>query len=413
MSARYCIAVDWLEVCCYGRDLEPSFFSWEGKHFSVEQEDKETPLFKSFFEVKRNGLVWAQIRQNPKSGVMKKGLTIIKLSNRVLYHEKYVPFLMHMIQVLGLYYKGLTRLDIAYDCNEFYCGRKPSRFVHQFVTKRVDEKGGMYVPKMKEYDFHLKKDIHTNGMINYLAIGAKSSKKRGYIYDKTLELEEVKDKPWIREMWEKNGLISDKKTHVWRSEISIKAQGSDLLNLETGQLFALHPNYLSTYENIKKIFHFYAAKVFDFRYNNGEKNRRDFAPLCLFDTSVDCTCLPKRVNVCADSGRSEKACKNKLEKLSRTYIDLSADVRTSLSHAIAWIGNLSSIKAARYAAECQKHYLDTFACSKFMAEEDFAYLQACEEASSAKRYEDRVAELLYERYLCYAASKEYQDAYGL
>lgn len=413
MSARYCIAVDWLEVCCYGRDLEPSFFSWEGKHFSVEQEDRETPLFKSFFEVKRNGLVWAQIRQNPKSGVMKKGLTIIKLSNRVLYHEKYVPFLMHMIQVLGLYYKGLTRLDIAYDCNEFYCGRKPSRFVHQFVTKRVDEKGGMYVPKMKEYDFHLKKDIHTNGMINYLAIGAKGSKKRGYIYDKTLELEEVKDKPWVREMWEKNGLISDKKTHVWRSEISIKAQGSDLLNLETGQLFALHPNYLATYENIKKIFHFYAAKVFDFRYNSGEKNRRNFARVCLFDTSVDCTCLPKRVNVCADSGRSEKACKNKLEKLSRTYIDLSADVRTSLSHAIAWIGNLSSIKAARYAAECQKHYLDTFACSKFMAEEDFAYLQACEEASSAKRYEDRVAELLYERYLCYAASKEYQDAYGL
>lgn len=413
MAAKYCIAVDWLEVCCYGRDLEPSFFSWEGKHFSVEQEDRETPLFKSFFEVKRNGLVWAQIRQNPKSGVMKKGLTIIKLSNRVLYHEKYVPFLMHMIKALGLYYKGLTRLDIAYDCNEFYCGRKPSRFVHQFVTKRVDEKGGMYVPRMKEFDFHLKKDIHTNGMINYLAIGAKGSKKRGYIYDKTLELQEVKDKPWIREMWEKNGLINDKKTHVWRSEISIKAQGADLLNLDTGQLFALHPNYLSTYENIKKIFHFYAAKVFDFRYNNGEKNRRDFAPLCLFDTSVDCTCLPKRVNVCADSGRSEKACKNKLEKLSRTYIDLSEDVRHSLAHAIAWIGNLSSLKAARYAAECQKHYLDTFACSKFMAEEDFVYLQACEELSNAKRYDDRVAELLYERYLSYTASKEYQDAFGL
>lgn len=413
MAAHYCIAVDWLEVCCYGRDLEPSFFSWEGKQFSVEQEDRETPLFKSFFVVKRNGLEWAQIRQNPKGGIMKKGLTLIKLANRTLYHEKYVPFLMHMIQALGLYYKGLTRLDIAYDCNEFYCGRKPSRFVKNFVTKRVDEEGGMYVPKMKEYDFHLKKDIHTNGMINYLAIGAKGSKKRGYIYDKTLELQEVKDKPWIREMWEQNGLISNEKTHVWRSEISIKAQGSDLLNLETGQLFALHPNYLATYENIKKIFHFYAAKVFDFRINHGEKNRRNFSRVCLFDTSVDCTCLPKRVNVCADSGRSEKACKNKLEKLSRTYIDLSADVRTSLSHAIAWIGNLSSIKAARYAAECQKHYLDTFACAKFMQEEDFAYLQACEELSSAKRYEDRVAELLYERYLSYSASKEFQDAFGL
>ena len=56
MAAHYCIAVDWLEVCCYGRDLEPSFFSWDGKNFSVEQEDRETPLFKSFFVVKRNGL---------------------------------------------------------------------------------------------------------------------------------------------------------------------------------------------------------------------------------------------------------------------------------------------------------------------------------------------------------------------
>ena len=71
MASGYCIAVDWLEVCCYGRDLEPGFFSWEGKHFSVESEDRETPLFKSFFVVKRNGLEWAQIRQNPKGGIMK------------------------------------------------------------------------------------------------------------------------------------------------------------------------------------------------------------------------------------------------------------------------------------------------------------------------------------------------------
>lgn len=411
MAKNYCVAVDWLEVCCYGRTLVNSFFRWDGKNFSVEEEDRETPLFKKYYVVKHNGLEWAQIRQEPKAGIMKKGLTIIKLSNRVLYHENYVPFLMNLIQTLSLYYKGLTRLDIAYDCNTFYCGRKPSRFVKNFVTKRVDEEGGMYVPKMKEYDFHLKKDIHTNGMINYLAIGAKGSKKRGYIYDKTLELQEVKDKPWIREMWEKNGLKNDDKNHVWRAEISIKAQGSDLLNLDTGQLFALHPNYLSTYENVKKIFHFYAAKVFDFRVNDGKANRRNFARVVLFDSSIDCTCLPKRVNICADSGRSEKACKNKLEKLSKTYIDLSSDVRTSLAHAIAWIGNLSSIKAARYAAECQKHYLDTFACSRFMAEEDFAYLQACEELSSAKRFEDRIAEALYERYLSYASAKEYQDAH--
>lgn len=413
MSYNYCISVDWLEVCCYGYAVQSSFFAFDGKSYSIEAEDRETALFKKFYVVKRNGLEYAYIRQEPKSGVMKKGLTLIKLANRVLYHERYIPFLMALIKHLNLYYKGLTRLDLAYDCNTFYCGRKPSRFVRQFATKRVDEIGGMYVPKVKEFDFHLKKDIHSGSGINYLAIGAKGSKKRGYIYDKTLELQEVKDKPWIRDMWERNGLVSTDKNHVWRAEISIKAQGMDLLNLDTGELFALHPNYLESYEHIKKIFHFYASKVFDFRINNGEKNRRDFSRINLFDSSIACTCLPKRVNVNADSGRSERMCRNKLEKLSKTYIDLSADVRHSLASAIEWIGNLASLKTARYQAECQKHYLDTFACSKFMSVEDFAYLQALDELAEAKRVDERVAQMLYDRYLSYVSSAEYIDAFGM
>ena len=66
----------------------------------------------------------------------------------------------------------------------------------------------------------------------------------------------MKDKPWIRETWEKNGLINSDSVHVWRSEISIKADGKDLLNMGTGELFRLSPRYLEAQEQVEKLVHF-------------------------------------------------------------------------------------------------------------------------------------------------------------
>lgn len=397
MKNKYCICVDWLEVSCYGGFISKEGFYIDGKYYSVVREERETAMFKRYYIVKFRGLDIAYIRQEPRLQRMKKGLTCVKLSNRVLYCEDYIPILMGILKSLNLRYHGLTRLDIAFDCNYFCDGRKPSKFVRDYVFKPLDEIGGVYLAGCKTFKIHGGKSIGDDGTINYLSFGSNSSCKRGYIYDKTKELQEVKDKPWIRDMWQKNGLISDDKMHVWRSEISIKCQGKDLLNLDTGQLFPLHPNYLATYENVKKIFHFYAAKVFDFRINQGQKNRRNFSRLNLFDKAIDITCLPKRVNNACDSGRSEKACKNKLERLSRTYVDLSEGYRSALAGSIEFLSQLSSIKAARYGSEQYKQYLDVFASCRFLSDEDIAYFMACDEACETRRAVD--PDRLYQLYL--------------
>lgn len=410
MAAKYCISVDWLEVCCYGRLLQEGEFVVDGKHYSIVKEERQTAFFKSFFIIKFRGLEYAYVRQEPRLQRVNRGMTCIKLANRVLYHEKYIPFLMGLIKALHFTYKGLTRLDIAYDCNRFYDGRKPSKFIKDFVTKRTGELGGMYLAGCREYALHGRKSIGDDGSMNYISFGAKSCQKKGYIYDKSLELKEVKDKPWIRDMWERNGLRNDDKTHVWRAEISIKCEGKDLLNLDTGQLFALHPDYMNTYENIKKIFHFYAAKVFDFRINEGQKNRRYYSRLNLFDTSIDVTCMPKRISRSCDSGRSEKMCYNKLQRLSRQYVDMSESVRHSLWSAMEWIQNLGSIKAARYKSEQTLMYLDMFYGSKFLTEEDFAYMQACEDAALRRREEN--PDMLYQRYLACLKVNEGRDPFG-
>lgn len=393
----YCISVDWFEVCCYGAPIEKGVRVVNGMKYMIEDTEKSTRVFKKLYKVIYRGLEYFYIQQEPISSALKRGLTLVKVSNRVLYSEKYVSLLLELLKSFGLQYKGVSRLDIAYDCNYFCNGRSPKRFLHDYICKPIEQKGGIYLANVKKHVSFFEKSISSNTHYSYVKFGMGTGGRSAYMYDKSLELREVKDKPWIRKMWADNGLIDDEKTHVWRSEISIKAQGKQLLNLDTGELFALHPTFIDTYEKICKIFHFYASKAFDFRVNEGQKNRRNFPPLRLFDTRIDITCVPKKVSINADSGRSEKVCRNTLERVSRTYVDLSDSIRHSLAAAIEFMGNISAIKAARYGQEQYKQYLDMFASCKFITEEDIAYFHAIEEARAAK--EEISVEEFYDRYL--------------
>ena len=392
----YCISVDWFEVCCYGAPINKGELVVNGMRYQVVDAEKSTRVFKKLYKVIYRGLEYFYVQQEPISSALKKGLTLVKVANRVLYSEKYVPLLLDLLKALGLRYQGMSRLDIAYDCNKFFDGRSPKRFVRDYICKPLEKKGGIYLANVTKHIAFFDKSISSNSQYSYIKFGMGTGGRSAYMYDKSLELREVKDKPWIRQMWADNGLIDDEKTHVWRSEISIKTEGKQLLNLDTGELFALHPSYLDTYKNVCKIFHFYAAKSFDFRINQGQKNRRNFPPLRLFDTTISVTCVPKKVSIAADSGRSEKVCRNTLERVSRTYCDLSDSVRHSLAAAIEFMGNISTIKAARYGQEQYKQYLDMFASCKFLTEEDIAYFHAIEAAREAK--EEISVEEFYDKY---------------
>lgn len=404
----YCISVDWLEVCCYGNTLEEEEINVKGKKYQIIDEKKSTRVFSKLFRVTHRGLDYFYIQQCPCSSALKRGLTLVKVSNRCLYSEQYISLLLDFLKLTGLRYQGLSRLDIAYDCNYFFDGRSPKKFIHDYICKPVQEKGGIYLANVKKHIGFFEKSISSDTSYSYVKFGLGTGGRSAYIYDKTIELQEVKDKPWIREMWQKNGLISNEKTHVWRSEISIKTQGKKLLNLDTGELFALHPSFLDTYEKICKIFHFYAAKSFDFRINRGQKNRRNFPPLRLFDTTINITCVPRKVSISADTGRSEKVCRNTLERVSRTYVDLSDSIRHSLAAAIEFMGNISAIKSARYGQEQYKQYLDMFASCKFITEEDIAYFCAIEEARQAK--EEMSVDEFYERYLQWCELQLHKNA---
>lgn len=392
---KYAISVDWLQVCCYCRNVDGLVDSLvkggdiNGKFYS-RSADCQTRSFKFlariYTKVGASILECAEILAIPVNAVINRHIVLLKINNRFLYHQNYIKLLYQLTGYYNLSIKGLTRLDLCYDCNVFKGGIKPSRFLKNFMTAEFDSPSFVYKVGAKEFRAYGAKSYNSASRFSGVEFGSGKSAKRCYIYDKTQELKEVKDKPWIREYWAKNGLISDDKTHVFRSEISIKCDGMDLLNMSTGQLFKLSPHYMENQRNVEKLFYFYAARMFDFRRKGVHKRLRDYDKVELFENSPLITCKPIKVCGKADTGRTELICANKLARLSYTYTDMASQFSEALQKSIRFLEEVGGIKFAKARIAESIKGLESFKAYKSMDSEYIEYF-AMVEAMSAIRYD--------------------------
>lgn len=421
---KYCISLDWLQTFCHATQIAEGSYSSRGYNFIVKKEDYETAQFKDIYTVVYQSHPAATIQQTPRTSVINPLATCVKLSNRVLYCEQYINILYAIQEALNMTYKGITRLDLCYDCNSLHDGRNVERFIRQFVSTEPMTAGHIIRNGSSRFQLHGTRKNTSVATLNSIRWGSPNSRISAYCYNKTLELTEVKDKPWIRKMWEENGLEYDidtltlntltprqrnkkqendtlreyVKKSVWRFEISIKSQGMDVLNMSTAEIFRLSPRYLEHAPQIAKLFHIYAAKVFDFRINTGQKQIRNYHKLQLFENSPEITSKPFYWSRSADTGRMEKICFNKLQKLSREYVDLAEPRRLGLLSAMEFLQELQGKKTQTIRLQRYTQYLNTLYAQKFIAHEDLLYFGAMETAAQARReiHSDSLYELIFE-----------------
>ena len=317
--------------------------------------------------------------------MLNSNIVLVKIHNRFLYSQNYIRLLYNICDTFKLSIKGLTRLDLCYDCNSFHGGLKPHKFIKEFVTAEFDSPRYIYKVGAKQFRVYGGKSVSSTTKFTGIEFGSGKSSKRCYIYDKTRELTEVKDKPWIRQYWQKNGLISDEKTHVYRAEISVKCDGMDLLNMSTGELFKLSPEYLKSQPAIEKLFHFYAARMFRFHRKGKHTRVRDYDRIELFENSPIITCKPKKVCVNADTGRTEKICVSTLSRLSCQYSDLSQEYSSALSRCIAFLSEVAGIKYAKEKLAKEIQGIEAFKGIQFK-EQSYVEYFALVEALGHVRY---------------------------
>ncbi len=391
---KYCISVDWLQVCCYSNNLafllnNDYYNKVDSLPYWLELQPLETRNFARFIRVHTKvGNDWrycADILAVPRSTMLNSNIVLVKIHNRFLYSQNYIKLLYNICDTFKLSIKGLTRLDLCYDCNSFHGGIKPHKFIKEFVTAEFDSPRYIYKVGAKQFRVYGGKSVSSTTKFTGIEFGSGKSSKRCYIYDKTRELEEVKDKPWIRQYWQENGLISDSKTHVYRAEISIKCDGMDLLNMSTGELFKLSPVYLRSQPAIEKLFHFYAARMFRFHRKGKHTRVRDYDRIELFENSPIITCKPKKVCVNADTGRTEKICVSTLSRLSCQYSDLSQEYSSALSRCITFLSEVAGIKYAKEKLAKEIQGIEAFKGIQFKEQSYIEYF-ALVEALGRVRY---------------------------
>lgn len=391
---KYCISVDWLQVCCYSNNLafllnNDYYNKVDSLPYWLELQPLETRNFARFIRVHTKvGNDWrycADILAVPRSTMLNSNIVLVKIHNRFLYSQNYIKLLYNICATFKLSIKGLTRLDLCYDCNSFHNGLKPHKFIKEFVTAEFDSPRYIYKVGAKQFRVYGGKSVSSATKFSGIEFGSGKSSKRCYIYDKTRELKEVKDKPWIRQYWQENGLISDEKTHVYRAEISIKCDGMDLLNMSTGELFKLSPEYLQSQPAIERLFHFYAARMFRFHRKGKHTRVRDYDRIELFENSPVITCKPKKVCVNADTGRTEKVCVSTLSKLSCQYSDLAQEYSGALSRCITFLSEVAGIKYAKEKLAKEIQGIEAFKGIQFKEQSYIEYF-ALVEALGKVRY---------------------------
>lgn len=377
----YTTNLDWLQIYCHGDNITCDKATGGEFKFSVKNTGKETMQFLTLLYIYVDKVKVAEILQNPRAKIIHEKATIVKIENQVLYTSQYMHIAYELIKAFNLHYKGITRLDICLDCQELAGGQEIQAFLRNTIALDVQEEGYIYNVGRAHSTYNMQLTNKTGNRITGVKWGSPRSAIHCYCYDKTLELIEVKDKPWIRDMWQRNGIdyqynddelyaMSAKqkermvkrigladyvKKPVWRWEISIKADGKNLLDLETGEMFTLGLDDLENSKIIENLFFAYAARCFRFVQNTGQKNERNFTPVKIFDYSGNTTVRPIYWRYMKDTGRSEKICFNKLAKLKDLIPESEEDLNYHVHQTMQYIAQIANVKSQLYST---KKYLD-------------------------------------------------------
>ena len=289
------ISIDWLQLYCEAINLTfHKDYTWNLQKYQTKQ-------FREIYEViYRNELLCTVVRV-PTSPIIPPNSLIVKFSNRFLYGQNIGYLVTDFLEANNIIYKSITRIDLCCDFNYFYNGYYPENFVRDFLRNNILKNG--------RGKFTVIGEQKKTNSYQYLRFGSKTSEVNVYLYNKSVELAQVVDKPHIRKLWSVAGLDTTKP--VWRLEISIKSKGNSYLDLDTGELSIINYQDIVSQDNLHNIFNSYINQYFSFKINNGKSNKSRMEHLQLFDNE-EFTFKPLYLPNSTGAGKSEKVFLKKL-----------------------------------------------------------------------------------------------------
>ena len=310
------ISIDWLSVTFNG--------SWRTEQLEeIKQENpvscakymtlKRLPYgsrqFKYIDEISVNKKLFCTIQSEPYSTkVLNPKMLIVKLSNYYLYRTDGLSTFMEFILINKWEFHNISRLDICCDMDTFLYF--PCR---QFIE---DYASGKYrhIGKSRGTMFFVQKTLNPI-TYNGLKFGLGENDCSIYLYNKTLELHEKIDKPYIRDKWKKAGLSVE----VWRLEVSLKSGAMKYKEKETGNTVHITLDMLKDMGQVSRIYYTYTNTLWQFIvYRDDIKNVTREKRVKFFDMPIKLTRWVIREDVIAHT-LSDKIAIKRLHTSANNY----------------------------------------------------------------------------------------------
>lgn len=267
-----CINIDWLECYCLEDSINyphnADYFRRQGWH--VEQREYGTPMYAEMFTLYDHcNLPYIEVRRAPKSdsrqtaGIFDPNSCHIRLANRTCYANDAARIMQQFLEQNGFWFQRISRIDLCYDFERFDYGDEPQRFLQRFMQGRYS--------KINQADINAHGLDQWDGRNwNSLSWGSPKSMVKTRFYNKTMELRESHDKPYIRQAWQQCGLVDDMTTmektrrdgtrykpDIWRVEFAIKSSTKKWFVVEDyngdRKRILSKPNTLDVYDGREKI----------------------------------------------------------------------------------------------------------------------------------------------------------------
>lgn len=345
------VGIDWLQLYCF---KSPHFMLSLPANFLLKKLDYGTRIFEDVHELTVDGQRIATLVSKPFSRVINPDACLIKFDNYILYEKNLSLKIQKVLEVVGLEFRSISRLDIYADYVQFKNNLNSESLIRKFTSQKYLKEG--------KADFQVRGKTNRTISCSYLRFGSKNSNIGYYIYNKSLELREVATKPWIVNSWRINGYTGEQ--DVWRCEFSINSTQKSFIDPDTGVIEGLKTLDTIYPENFVNIFSALFQKYMSFRINDGQIRLDRMKPISLLN-------LPKTTYLLANlvsnkiGDRSAKIFIKQLkgmnDELRRSKWD---EVNASDQLLIDYIGKRELVKWSQDKGYYPKIYQDKFVVQK-------------------------------------------------
>lgn len=268
----------------------------------------------------------------------------IKVDNSRLYYAHWGESLQALIRALHWRIMLCNRIDICADFNFFANGRSPLQFCQDYLSKPTASRPSFIRHSSNKLRAVVTRTLHN---LNYetLSWGTRDSAVQVNLYNKSLELIDHADKPWIRQRWIENGLIHDPKAgkYVWRVEFSINPSSLYIREKHSASpIGLLNLNHVYTPAALIETWNMLHPRYFTFHVLSKEDaERRDVRvrdlPICtLFNTSSMVKYEVRGLQYFRKSNRTDRLLLKRLEE-QLGGDELTADEKVSVQHVLDMI----------------------------------------------------------------------------